>query len=369
MVIVYMYSFQVYELLLNEATFKPTIRDYSFLIDHYYQSDQIKKVERILSKMTEAGLEPDAVIHVALVHMYSKLGNLEVTRKHFKSLKDAGFNIHLNLYTSMVLACINAGQPKEGLTLINEMEAKAKAEEDENIRPTAEIYVGLLKSFAKKGDVTNAQVVMNMMQFSDINLDLDCYIALIKAYGKLGFPEEARNLFDEMAKFYDEPYDPCTASMVHAYMKKNSLDLALDLLLTLEKKGFKPGIHTNTALADWMGRLQLVDEAEHFAGLAREMGKDSLELHVILCDMYARVKSKRKMSESLKVLKKCKKDLESDELERIAKGLISGGFINNAERVVEWMKELKMEPSDSIQVAIKASKSMNPARKPTGRVW
>lgn len=362
MVIVFIYSFQVAELLLNEETFKPTIRDYSRLIDLHSKSDRIEEAERILSKMAEAGLEPDIITSVTLVHMYSQSGNLEVARKHFKSLTAAGFKPDLKLYTSMVKACIKAGLPKEGERIIREMEAR-------DIKPTEEIYVGLVKSFAKIGDLNGAQAIMNMMQFSGINPDLECYTSLIEAYGTVGQPEEARNYFDEVTKLGQKPDDACTASMVRAYMKKNCLDKALDMLLTLEKDGFKPGSKTNTVLADWMAQLQLFDEAEHFAALVREAGQDLLELHVILCDMYARVKSESKMREAFKVLERKKGELKGEQLERVVNGLIDGGFVNDAKRVVDWMKAQKIEPSESIKVSLMHSQSMPRPRQPTGRRW
>jgi hypothetical protein len=39
---------------------------------------------------------------------------LRLPQKHFKSLTAGGFKPDLKLYTSMVKACIKAGQPKEG---------------------------------------------------------------------------------------------------------------------------------------------------------------------------------------------------------------------------------------------------------------
>ncbi|KAJ4765196.1 Pentatricopeptide repeat-containing protein [Rhynchospora pubera] len=354
--------FKVAELLLSEEAFKPTIRDYSRLIDLYSKSNKIEDAKRILSKMTEAGLEPDIITSVTLVHMYSQLGNLDLAQKHFKSLIDAGFKPDLKLYTSMVKACIKAGRPKAGEMLVREMEAR-------DIKPTEEIYAGLVQSFAKIGDLNGAQTIMNMMQFSGVNPDLECYTALIDAYGKLGHPEEARNYFDEMEKFGQKPNDGSTASMVRAYMKKNCLDKALDLLLTLEKGGFKPGFETNTVLVDWMGQLQLVNEAEHFAGIVRETGQNLLELHVILCDMYARVRSEPKMRESIKVLEGKKRELNSEQFERVASGLLAGGFVDDVKRVVNWMKAQKLEPSESIKVALMTSQSMLRPRQPSGRRW
>jgi hypothetical protein len=44
-------------------------------------------------------------------------------------------------------------------------------------------YFGQVQSFAKTRGMNGAQAIMNMMHFSGINPDLECYTSLIEAYG------------------------------------------------------------------------------------------------------------------------------------------------------------------------------------------
>lgn len=64
--------------------------------------------------------------------------------------------------------------------------------------------------------------------------------------------------------------------MIKAFEKKNLLDKALNLLLQLEKDGFELGIGTYILLVDWLGNLQLVDEAEQLPGRIAELGEAPL---------------------------------------------------------------------------------------------
>ena len=95
---------------------------------------------------------------------------------------------------------------------------------------------------------------MDTMQFAGVQPTLELFTMLVEAYGQAGDPDQARCHFDHMIKSGHKPDDRCAASMITGYVKKNLLDKALDLLRTLEKDGFQPGIATYSILVDWLGR-------------------------------------------------------------------------------------------------------------------
>ncbi|KAJ6795547.1 pentatricopeptide repeat-containing protein-like [Iris pallida] len=352
---------KVAELLLTEESFEPNIRDFSKLIDAYSKADKIQDAERILNKMTENGIEPDILTYIILLHMYSKVGDLDRAKDAFESLKTQGFQPDLKAYTSMITAYVKAGHPKQGENLTREMEAR-------DIRPTKEIYMELLRSFAEQGQVDGAQRIMNTMQFSGIQPTLESSTLLVEAYGQSGDPDQARGQFDQMRKAGHKPDDQCTASMVAAYAKKNLLDKALDLLLTLEQDGFKPGIATKSVLVDWLGRLQLVEEAERVLEEIAVMGEAPFQIHVSLCDMYSRAGNEEKAKKSLKVLEGKKRLLRADQFERIVSGLLAGGMVEDAKRMYQSMQGLGHTPSEPLKVTLMAAQSI-PRQKPGTRRW
>lgn len=344
---------KVAELVLDEKSFQTNIRDYSMLIDAHAKENRLQDAERILKKMNENGVGPDILTSTILVHMYSKVGNLEGAQQAFGTLRSQGFRPDMKVYNSMIKAFVNANRPDSGEKLMREMETK-------DIKPTKEIYMALLRSFAQQGNGGGAGRIANTMHFAGFQPTLESCTLLVEAYGKAGESDQARNNFDYIIKVGHKPDDRCTASMIAAYAKKNLLDKALDLLLQLEKDGFEPGVATYTVLVDWLGKLQLVGEAEQLLDKIAELGEaPPFQLHVSICDMYARVGVEKKALQALGVLEAKKEQLSSDEFERIIKGLVAGGFFQHAERIRGVMEAQGFVTAEQLKEHIMA-KSFNP---------
>ncbi|KAF3775538.1 Pentatricopeptide repeat-containing protein [Nymphaea thermarum] len=338
-------SFKVAEELLSEQSFMADIRDYFKLIDGHAKENRVEDAERILQKMIAKGITPDILTQTVLVHMYSKAGNLERAKAAFDDIRNHGFRPDAKAYNSMILAYVNDGQPKAGEALMREMEAR-------DIKPTKEIYMELLRSFAQRGHVDGAQRIVNTMQFAGYQPDLESCTLLVEAYGQAGDPDQARNNFDFMIKAGHKPDDRCTASMIAAYEKKNLLDKALALLLDLEKNGLELGVSTYTVLVDWLGKLQLVDEAEQALNKIAEKGKAPFKINISLCDMYARAGIKKKALEALGIIESKLESLRVDEFERIIHGLLAGGLVSDAKRIHEIMQKQGHPSSEPIKVAL-----------------
>ncbi|KAK9075591.1 hypothetical protein SSX86_003917 [Deinandra increscens subsp. villosa] len=73
------------------------------------------------------------------------------------------------------------------------------------------------------------------------------------------------------------------------------MTVIVNLLAVLEKNGIKHGLATYVVLIDWLGQSQLIDEAKALLEKFTEKGvPPSLDVHVSLCDMYARVHEEKK---------------------------------------------------------------------------
>ncbi|KAG5592051.1 hypothetical protein H5410_042565 [Solanum commersonii] len=73
--------------------------------------------------------------------------------------------------------------------------------------------------------------------------------------------------------------------------------------MELEKDGFEPGVATYSVLVDWLGRMQLIDEAEQLLDKIAEQGEaPPFKVHISLCDMYARANVEKKAIQALGVL-------------------------------------------------------------------
>ena len=109
----------------------------------------------------------------------------------------------------------------------------------------------------------------------------------------------------------------------------------------------------------WLGKLQLVDEAEQLLGKIALLGEaPPFKLQVSLCDMYARAGNEKKALQSLGVLEARKDELGQAEFERIISGLIDGGFQKDAQRICQIMEA---QGFDASRVKFKLSKPVSRA--------
>ncbi|CAN6273445.1 unnamed protein product [Urochloa humidicola] len=338
---------KVAEILLAEESFEANIRDYSKLIDLHAKANHVDGAEIILGKMKEKGVAPDILTSITLVHMYSKAGNLDQAKEAFEFIRSEGFKPDLKLISSMIKCYISHGEPGEADNLLQSMRGM-------DIKATREMYTDVIRAYAQQGKVDAAQNVHRAMHMAGIESTPELFTMNIEAYGRIGDPEKACALFQHMRRSGHEPDDSSIAGVVAAYMKKNQLDQALLWLLSLEKEGIKPGVKTNLVLLDWLSMLQLVVEAEQLVQKIKQLGGEPIEIHVFLADMYAKSRQEEKARRSLRILEEKKKLLKADQFERIIRGLLDGGFSDEANKYYKMMKSCGFEPSETIEVGVKA---------------
>jgi len=353
-------NLQVAEILLAEESFEANIRDYSKLIDLHAKANNVEGAEIILGKMKEKGIASDILISITLVHMYSKAGNLDRAKDAFDFIRNEGFKPDLKLFSSMMKCYISHGEPGQADSLLRYMK-------DKDIKATREMYTDVIRAYAQQGMVDSAQNVHRSMDIAGIESTQELFAINIEAYGRIGDTDKACALFQQMRRYGHEPDDSSIAGVVSAYMKNNQLDQALHWLLGLEKEGLKLGIKTNLVLLDWLSMLQLVLEAEQLVQKIKQLGEEPIEVHVFLADMYAKSRQEEKARRSLKILEEKKKQLKADQFDRIIRGLLDGGFSEEANKYYKMMKSCGFEPSENLEVSVKSSIKLRGGPRPTGR--
>ncbi|KVH99357.1 pentatricopeptide repeat-containing protein At3g18110, chloroplastic [Cynara cardunculus var. scolymus] len=342
---------KVAELLLDEESFQSNVRDYSQLVDVHAKHNKLDDAERIMKKMNEKGIIPDILTKTTMVHMYSKAGNLNLAKDAFESLRSQGFQPDLKVYNSMIMAYVNAGDQKSGEALMRDLEAK-------NFKPSEDTYLALLRAYAEHADPIGASRISTQMEFAGYQPSLESCTCLVEAYSRKGNPDQARKHFDDIIKLGYKPDDKCIARMIAAYANKNLLDKGLHLLLQLEKDGIEHSVATYAVLVDWLGKLQLIDEVEDLLGKFTEKGvSPSLDVHISLCDMYARAQEEKKTLQALGVLEANKDQLRHEEFEKIISALVAGGFWKDAERFSNLMTAQGFTTSNQLSVTLKASQT------------
>ncbi|KAK6935735.1 Pentatricopeptide repeat [Dillenia turbinata] len=268
------------------------VRDFSKLIDAHAKNNRMEDAERILKKMTENGIMPDILTSTILVHMYGKAGNLEVAKQAFESFRGQGFQPGIKLYCSMIMAHVNGGHSKMGESLMREMEIR-------DIKPTKEIYMALLCSFAEQCIIDDAHRIATTMELAGFGPSLESCMLLLEVYGWVGEADQARKNFDNM------------------------MQMGLKPLMT--------GVATYSVLVDWFSKMQLVDEVEQKIGRIALLGETPLKIHISLCDTYSRAGMEKKFLQTQGVLEAKKEQLGYDDFERIINGPIAGHFEQDAQ--------------------------------------
>ncbi|KAH9323657.1 hypothetical protein KI387_018296, partial [Taxus chinensis] len=116
--------FKITEIALSLESFEPNIRDYTKLIDAYATKGHLEDAERVFGTVEERGFVCDATIFTVLIRMYSKAGKFDKARYIFDNMRQSGFQLDQKAYGAMIMAYVRAGMPEAGESLIREMEAK-----------------------------------------------------------------------------------------------------------------------------------------------------------------------------------------------------------------------------------------------------
>ncbi|KAF6156186.1 hypothetical protein GIB67_010650 [Kingdonia uniflora] len=247
--------FEVIKFAFLEESFEANTRDYTKLIDNYAKKNQLQGAENIVQDMKIRGFTCDQVTLTVLIHMYSKAGNLNRAEETFEEIKLLGLPLDKRSYGSMIMAYIRAGMNERGESVLREMEAQ-------EMYAGTEIYKALLRAYSTAGDINGAQRVFDSIQFAGIAPDTRICALLMNAYMVAGDSEGVRSVFVNLRSAGLEPNDKCVTIMLSVYEKENKLNMALELLMDLERDGIMVGEEASEVLAKWFRRLGVVKEVE-----------------------------------------------------------------------------------------------------------
>lgn len=107
--------------------------------------------------MKTRGLLCDQVILTALIHIYSKAGNLKLAKDTYEEMKLLGVPLDNRSYGAMVMAYVRAGVLDQGEFLRREMEAQ-------EIYAKREVYKAVLRAYSML--VIVKELIGCLMQFN-----------------------------------------------------------------------------------------------------------------------------------------------------------------------------------------------------------
>ncbi|EFN58573.1 hypothetical protein CHLNCDRAFT_140730 [Chlorella variabilis] len=130
----------------------PDVVTYNTLIAAAAHGGNVQAAMRTFSDMVDADIEPTERTAGALLHCYAKARDAASARRVFEGMAQLGVRPNLEIYTSLIDACVQAGGKQWtqfAFQLVEEMRR-------EGLAPSAVTYGCLLAACEKAGDVTRA---------------------------------------------------------------------------------------------------------------------------------------------------------------------------------------------------------------------
>ena len=217
--------------------------------------NQVQEAETILLAMKRRGFMSDQVTLTALIHMYSKSGNLKMAEESFEEMKLLSVPLDRRSYGSIIMAYVRAGLFDRGENLLWEMDGQQNY-------AGKEVYKALLRAYSMTGDCAGAQRIFDATQLAGIIPDVKLCALLINAYVVAGQSHEACIAFENMIKAGLKPNDKCVALILSAYQKENKINKAMEFLIDLERNGILLEKEASAILAGWFRSLGVVEEIE-----------------------------------------------------------------------------------------------------------
>jgi pentatricopeptide repeat protein len=383
--------FKVAETLLSEKSFEADTKDYTNLIDLHVKNKRLEDALRIVSKMRENGIVSDLLAQTTMIQLYCEAGMMDKAHANLDSLNSQGFKSNISVYNSMVMGYMKTNDWRYFQKLITQMRTM-------NMKPTKEIYMAVLRTYAQNGMCEDAQTTHNAMYFDGFEPDFESCGLMVEAYARYNYKETvephgkfgqqtqpgkggsigasvagAKYHFEDMTARAFKHDDWTTSCMMIAYKKVDNLDEAVKVLLALEEQGFEAGVLTYTVLLEWFCLLGLVDEAEQvLTKMASLPETPSYKIHVSLLEMYSNAKVEaenkgrvlegqeagKKALEHVRVLEGKKDQLSADDFDRITLAL-KKPFKEDFSRFCDMMRARGFTLSAAVDLVLRTIPSLS----------
>ncbi|KMZ60484.1 Pentatricopeptide repeat-containing protein [Zostera marina] len=137
------------------------------------------------SLILKSGFENDMVVSNALIHAYSRCGNINLAESIFRRCSDPG----LVTWNSMIKAYAMHGRGEESLKLFSTMKTA----------PDSTTFVAVLSACSHKGLISEArEIFKSMKDIHKISPDTTHYACMVDVLSRVGLLREAKELIDEM---------------------------------------------------------------------------------------------------------------------------------------------------------------------------
>ncbi|KAK1318159.1 Pentatricopeptide repeat-containing protein [Acorus calamus] len=221
---------------MKRAGTKPNIFTHSSVLKACAEAEALDLGRQIHSSLIKTGSDHDPFVSVGLVDMYAKCAIMEDARRAFDSIRDRS----LIAWNALISGYSQNGHDEEALALFSSMRGEGFSA---TFNRTA--LLAVLKSSSAVQSVVLSRQLHALALKAGLHCDDHVVNSLIDAYGKCGFIEDARMVFDE------NPFGDIVAftSMITVYAQFGWGEEALKLYVNMLKGGHEPdGFACSSAL-------------------------------------------------------------------------------------------------------------------------
>lgn len=249
-----------------ESGMRPNGHTAATLIKAYGQMKQVSKCWDIWSDMDHRAVEPNEITCGCMLDALVCNGNVQDAYELLQSWKQKSRKANTVHYACLIKGFTNAHDAARTLELLQEMKA-------EGIVPNSVTYNALIDAQAREGNMSTIKWLVEQMEQDDVQLDNIGSSIIVKGLCLQGSLAEANEFFTSMLKRGTVKDAIVFNIMLDACVRQESMDIAHDLLMKMEKYKVAPTNHTLTAVVKmWCRRKQLDKAFEAFQEFPRRGG-------------------------------------------------------------------------------------------------
>ncbi|XP_031503748.1 pentatricopeptide repeat-containing protein At3g12770-like [Nymphaea colorata] len=244
------------------------------IVDMYSKCGSMSNARNVFDRMPEKNV----ISWTAMVAGYSQNGQADEALKVFNGMQVAGIKPNSVTLVSLLHACAHIGSLRKGKTV--QAYLVRHGLEFEVVSSTA-----LIDMYTKCGKLDSARRLFDTCRFAR---DVILWNAMISGYGMHGCGCDATVIYDQMLKDGIEPNETTFISLLTACSHAGMVEKGRLYFDSMERShGIKPTEKHYACLVDILGRAGHVEEAEEvIKGMPFEPGTAVLEAMLSACRTY-----------------------------------------------------------------------------------
>lgn len=232
----------------------PSVRIYNILLNGWFRSRKLKRVERLWVEMKRDGMKPSVVTYGTLVEGYCRMRRPEVAMELVGEMRREGIEPNAVVLNSIIDALGEAGRFKEAWGMMERFSVLESG-------PTISTYNSLVKGYCKAGNLVEASRILKMMISRGIVPTPTTYNYFFRYFSKSGKIEEGMNLYTKMIESGYTPDRLTFHLLLKMLCEEGRLDLAVQVSKEMRTRGCDMDLATSTMLIHLLCKMNKFKEA------------------------------------------------------------------------------------------------------------